>query len=84
MDSMFEGKTVAQIIEEVDKIVRPNVLYVNPADKKTITDAVPDLEKSVVIIEAGFVEKGRAVLMKREALDYKPIPPLPFEFGGNE
>ena len=84
MDSMFEGKTVAQIIEEVDKIIRPNVLYINPADKKTITDAVSDLEKSVMIIETGFVEKGRAVLMKREALDYKPIPPLPFEFGGNK
>lgn len=60
---------IKQAIRKADLQLRPNILFVNPSDAKTIKDAIPEIEKTIVIQETEYIESGKAVVMDREILE---------------
>lgn len=62
------GMSVEEIkraLHKADLALRPNIVFVNPADAKTIKDAVPEIDKKIVIKETEFVEQGKAYVIDR-------------------
>lgn len=60
---------IKQTIHKADLALRPNIVFVNPSDAKTIKDALPEIEKTIVIQETETIESGKAVVMEREKLE---------------
>ena len=66
------GMTIEEIeraIHKADLALRPNIVFVNPSDAKIIKDALPDIEKTIVIQETEAMESGKAAVMNRETLE---------------
>lgn len=62
-------KEIKQAIHKADLALRPNIVFVNPSDAKTIKDALPEVEKTIVIQETEAMESGKAAVMNRERLE---------------
>lgn len=60
---------IKQVLHKADLALRPNIVFVNPADAKTIKEALPEIEKTIVIKETENIEKGKAAVMNRETLE---------------
>jgi hypothetical protein len=60
---------IKQALHKADLILRPNIIFVNPSDAKAIKDAVPEIDKKIVLKETEFVEKGKAYVIDRRKWD---------------
>ena len=60
---------IKQALYKADLALRPNIVFVNPSDAKTIKDALPEIEKTIVIQETEAMESGKAAVMNRETLE---------------
>lgn len=60
---------IKQALHKADLILRPNVLFVNPLDAKTIKDAFPEIEEEMVLKESEFVDEGKAYVIDRRKWD---------------
>lgn len=60
---------IKQALHKADLALRPNIVFVNPSDAKTIKDALPEIEKSIVIQETEAMKSGKAVVMNRGRLE---------------
>ena len=60
---------IKQALHKADLTLRPNIVFVNPSDAKTIKDAVPEIDKKIVIKETEFVEQGKAYVIDRRKWD---------------
>lgn len=66
------GMTVEEIkraLHKADLALRPNIVFVNPSDAKTIKDAVPEIDKKIVIKDTEFIEQGKAYVIDRRKWD---------------
>lgn len=66
------GMTVEEIkraLHKADLALRPNIVFVNPSDAKTIKETLPEIDKTIVILETEAMESGKAAVMKRETLE---------------
>lgn len=57
-------------LHEVDLILRPKALIVNPIDEKMIRESIPDIESKVVIRSLKSIPEGSAYLIERSHLEY--------------
>lgn len=55
---------------EVDLILRPKALIVNPINEKMIRESIPDIESKVVILSFNSIPEGTAYLIERSHLEY--------------
>lgn len=60
---------IKQALHKADLTLRPNILFVNPSDAKTIKDAVPEIDEKIVLKESDLVEKGKAYVIDRRKWD---------------
>lgn len=60
---------IKQALHKADLTLRPNILFVNPADAKAIKDAVPEIDEKIVLKESDLVEKGKAYVIDRRKWD---------------
>ena len=60
---------IKQALYKADLALRPNIVFVNPSDAKTIKDALPEIEKTIVIQETEAIESGKAIAIEREKLE---------------
>lgn len=58
-----------QKLHEIDIILRPQILFVNPNEYDQIFEAIPDLRERIKFIATNAVEVGYAVLMDRKWLE---------------
>lgn len=58
-----------QKLHEIDLILRPHVLFVNPDGYNQIIKAMPDLQDKVKIISTNAVEIGHVILIDRKQLE---------------
>lgn len=66
------GITIEEIkraLNKADLALRPIIVFVNPSDAKTIKDALPEIEKTIVIQKTEAMESGNVAVMKRETLE---------------
>lgn len=66
------GITIEEIkraLHKADLALRPIIVFVNPSDAKTIKDALPEIEKTIVIQKTEAMESGNVAVMKRETLE---------------
>lgn len=60
---------IKQAIHQADLALRPNIVFVNPSDGKAIKEALPEIEKTIVIQETEAIESGKAIVIEREKLE---------------
>lgn len=60
---------IKRALHKVDLALRPNIVFVNPLDAKAIKEALPEIEKTIVIQETDAIESGKAIAIKREKLE---------------
>lgn len=60
---------IKKALHKADLALRPNILFVNPSDAKTIKDAVPEIDEKIVLKESDLVEKGKAYVIDRRKWD---------------
>lgn len=60
---------IKQKLHEIDLILRPQILFVNPDEYDRIVDAIPDLSEHIKFVSTNAVEVGYAVLMDRKWLE---------------
>lgn len=58
-----------QKLHEIDLILRPQILFVNPDEYDQIVEAIPDLSEHIKFVSTNAVEVGYAVLMDRKWLE---------------
>lgn len=58
-----------QKIHEIDLILRPQILFVNPNEYNQIIEAIPDLQERIKFVSTNAVEVGYAILMDRKWLE---------------
>ena len=64
--------TIEQLKEklhEIDLILRPQILFVNPNEYNQIVETIPDLSRYIKIVSTNAVEVGYAVLMDRKRIE---------------
>ena len=60
---------IKQALHKADLSLRPNIVFVNPSDAKAIREALPEIDKNIVIKETEFVEQGKAYVIDRRKWD---------------
>ena len=60
---------IKRALHKADLALRPNIVFVNPKDAKTIKDAFPEIEETIVIQETKAIESGKAAVINREKLE---------------
>ncbi len=60
---------IKQALHKADLELRPNIIFVNPLDAKTIKDAFPEIDEKIVLIESELIEKGKAYEIDRRKWD---------------
>ena len=60
---------IKQALHKADLQLRPNIVFVNPSDAKAIKEALPEIEKTIVIQETETIESGKAIAIEREKLE---------------
>lgn len=60
---------IKKALYKADLELRPNIIFVNPLDAKTIKDAVPGIDEKIVLKESDLVEKGKAYVIDRRKWD---------------
>ena len=60
---------IKQALHKADLALRPNIVFVNPKDAKAIKEALPEIEKTIVIQETDAIESGKAIAIEREKLE---------------
>lgn len=60
---------IKQALHKADLALRPNIVFVNPSDAKAIKEALPEIEKTIVIQETEAIESGKAIAIEREKLE---------------
>ena len=60
---------IKQALHKADLALRPYIVYVNPSDAKAIKEALPEIEKTIVIQETDAIESGKAIAIDREKLE---------------
>lgn len=56
-------------IKEMDLILRPEVIFLNPEDAKVILSAFPRIEEEYEIVTLSYLERGKAYVFKRKDLE---------------
>jgi hypothetical protein len=59
---------IRQVLNKADLMLRPNILFVNPSDAKIIRDAIPNIDRKIIIEESNYIETGKSYLMGRRSL----------------
>ena len=59
---------IRQVLNKADLMLRPNILFVNPSDAKIIRDAIPNIDRKIIIEESNYIETGKSYLMDRRSL----------------
>ena len=66
---------IKQALHKADLTLRPLVVFVSPSDAKIIKEALPRIEKEVIIQETEAIESGKAIAIEREKLEtWMPLP----------
>lgn len=65
-----------EFMHKADLIMRPNIVYINPKDKKVLLDALPDIERDVVLQTTDNVEVGKPILVDRVTMEQWKHPEL--------
>ena len=60
---------IKQVIHKADLALRPNIVFMNPKDASAIKEALPEIEKTIVIQETEAMESGKAIVIEREKLE---------------
>ena len=60
---------IKRALHKADLALRPNIVFVNPSDAKAIKEALPEIEKTIVIQETEAIESGKAIAIEREKLE---------------
>ena len=60
---------IKRALHKADLALRPNVVFVNLSDAKAIKEALPEIEKTIVIQETEAIESGKAIAIEREKLE---------------
>ena len=60
---------IKRALHEADLALRPNIIFVNPSDAKVIKEALPEIEKTIVIQETEAIKSGKAIVIEREKLE---------------
>lgn len=60
---------IKQALHKADLTLRPNIIFVNPSDAKTIKDAFPEIDEKIVLKESDLVEQGKAYVIDRRRWD---------------
>jgi hypothetical protein len=65
-------ETIKQVLHKADLINRPYVVFMHPEDAEAVKASYPEIEDKVVIQLVPFMEKGKAIIAKREDLEIPP------------
>lgn len=60
---------IKQALHKADLTLRPNIIFVNPSDAKTIKDAFPEIDEKIILKESELIEKGKAYVIDRRRWD---------------
>jgi hypothetical protein len=52
---------------------RPYVVFMHPEDAEAVKASYPEIEDKAVIQITPFMEKGKAIIAKREDLEFPPV-----------
>lgn len=63
---------IEQAFHKLDLIKRPYVVFMHPADAEAVKASYPEIEDKAVIQPISFMEKGKAIIAKREDLEIPP------------
>ena len=55
-------------LEELDILMRPKALIVNPLDEETIREELPEIEEKVYLCSTNAIERGQAYIVDRNYL----------------
>ena len=58
-----------QKLHEIDLILRPQILFVNPNEYNQVIEAIPDLSERIKFVSTDAVKVGHAILMDRKWLE---------------
>ena len=71
MNTLSNSITVEDLLDmmkRMDVFLRPYLVFLNPQDKDYILSKNPELEKQYVFQPTDYVEKGKCLIMKRDAV----------------
>lgn len=60
---------IKELLKDADLVLRPNALFINPADRELILEAMPEVKDQYKIYMSGIVEKGKIYIMKRKDIE---------------
>lgn len=63
---------INQVLHKLDLINRPYIVFAHPEDLEAVKASYPEIEDKVVIQPIPFMEKGKAIIAKREDLEFPP------------
>ena len=72
----YRIEDIKQAIHKADLALRPYIVFVHPDDEEAIKSAMPEIESKIVVQTIPYLEKGKAICMKREELESYSIPRL--------
>jgi hypothetical protein len=62
---------IRQLLNKADLMLHPNILFVNPSDAKIIRDAIPNIDRKIIIEESNYIETGKELYSYEKAyIDY--------------
>ena len=65
-------EAIKQVFHKLDLMSRPYVVFMHPEDAETVKASYPEIEDKAVIQLIPFMEKGKAIIAKREDLEIPP------------
>lgn len=65
-------EAIKQVLHKLDLINRPYVVFMHPEDLEAVKDSYPEIGDKVVMQPIPFMEKGKAIVAKREDLEIPP------------
>lgn len=66
-------EAIKQVFHKLDLMSRPYVVFMHPEDAEAVKASYPEIEDKVVIQLTPFMEKGKAIIAKREDLEFPPV-----------
>jgi Fe-S oxidoreductase len=66
-------ETIKQVLHKLDLMSRPYVVFMHPEDAEAVKASYPEIEDKAVIQITPFMEKGKAIIAKREDLEFPPV-----------
>lgn len=74
----FSSEAIIQALKKLDLELTPFIVYVNPKDEQTLTNALGDLKEQALIKSCDLIEAGKAYIALRRDIIEPDINPLNF------